>query len=139
KYIDDCMTPDGGVRYSIKTQGGARPPITAAAVATLFNSGDYESDRVKKMLEFCKKNVWPGGSSNQSGHWHYSHYYFAQVMYRLGDKEWQKYFDDIGQELVRKQSSDGSWKEGYVGPVYTTAINSTILQMDKGYLPIYQR
>jgi hypothetical protein len=141
KYIDDCGTPDGGVRYSFKTQGGgARPPITAAAVAALFNAGDYESEKVKKMLAYCEKNVWPGSGRNvYTGHWHYMHYYWAQVMYRQGDEKWQKYWDDIGQDILRKQSASGAWTEGQVGPVYTTAINTTILQLDNGYLPIYQR
>jgi hypothetical protein len=61
KYIENCLTPDGGVQYSIKRAGGARPPITAAAVATLFSTGDYEGEIVKKMLDYCSKNVWPGG------------------------------------------------------------------------------
>jgi squalene cyclase len=139
KYIADCTTSQGGVQYSIRG-GGARPAITAAAVAALFNAGEYNSGNVKKMMEFCKKNVWPAGSRSRFfGHWHYTHYYYAQVMYRLGDKEWNKYIDQIGQEIVRKQSANGSWKEGHVGTVYTTAINATILQIDNGFLPIYQR
>ena len=32
-----------------------------------------------------------------------------------------------------------SWPQGYIGPVYTTATNLTILQLDRGTLPIYQR
>jgi hypothetical protein len=141
KYIENCLTPDGGVQYSIKRAGGARPPITAAAVATLFSTGDYEGEIVKKMLDYCSKNVWPGGGGLDSnfGHWHYAHYYYSQVMYRLGDEEWSKYIKSVGAQILRGQSADGSWKEGNVGPVYTTAINSTILQIDKGYLPIYQR
>ncbi len=31
------------------------------------------------------------------------------------------------------------WNQGYIGSVYTTAINLIILQLDKGTLPIYQR
>jgi hypothetical protein len=141
KYIADCTTPDGGVRYSFATRGGsARPPITAAAVAALFNAGDYESESVKKMLAYCEKNVWPGSGRNvYTGHWHYMHYYWAQVMYRQGDEKWQKYWDDIGQDILRKQSASGEWTEGHVGSVYTTAINATILQLDNGFLPIYQR
>jgi hypothetical protein len=141
KYIENCLTPDGGVQYSIKRAGGARPPITAAAVATLFSTGDYEGEMVKKMLDYCAKNVWPGGGGLDSnfGHWHYAHYYYSQVMYRLGDEEWSKYIKSVGAQILRGQSADGSWKEGNVGPVYTTAINTTILQIDKGYLPIYQR
>ena len=139
KYIEKCTTPEGGVQYSIRG-GGPRPPITAAAVACMFNSGEYDNAFVKKLLGFCEKNVWPAGGNNVfDGHWHYMHYYFAQVMYRRGEKEWQKYFADVGQDIIRKQSTGGGWNEGYVGPVYTTAINATILQLGNGYLPIYQR
>ncbi len=141
KYIRDCMTPDGGIRYSYARQGGARPPITAAAIAAMFNSGEYDSEIVKKMLKYCENNVWPakGNAGNVSGHWHYAHYYFAQAKYRQGEKEWAEYIGDIGPMILRKQSSDGSWREGYIGPVYTSAINATILQIGNGYLPIYQR
>jgi hypothetical protein len=31
------------------------------------------------------------------------------------------------------------WTQGYVGPIYTTAVNLTILQLDNNILPIYQR
>ena len=141
EYVWECTIKKGpqagGVQYSIRG-GGARPPITAAGVAAMFNFGDYESERASLMLDFCKKNVWPGQGNMYSGHWHYMHFYYAQVMYRLKD-EWPKYFQEISQELIRKQSHDGAWKEGHVGPVYVTAINLTILQLQRGYLPIYQR
>lgn len=140
-YIHKCMTAEGGINYSIKG-GGARPPITAAAVASMYSAGEYgESDDVTKMLEFCSKNIWPGGggiSSQGHGHWHYMHYYYAQVMYRDED-QWEKYFKELRENLVNSQSADGSWQEGNVGSVYVTAINATILQLDKAYLPIFQR
>ncbi|MEQ9066335.1 MAG: hypothetical protein RLO18_06400 [Gimesia chilikensis] len=60
-------------------------------------------------------------------------------MYRGENKDWDKYIKDIGQQILRKQSASGAWMEGHVGPVYTTAINATILQLDNGYLPIYQK
>ncbi len=139
KYIEDCTTPEGGVQYSIRG-GGARPAITAAAVACLFNSGEYDNEYVKKLLAFCDTNVWPGQSSTQyMGHWHYTHYYYSQVMFRLGEEKWRKYFNSVGDDIIRKQSPSGAWKEGHIGPVYTTAINATILQLENGFLPIYQR
>jgi hypothetical protein len=142
KYIYDCMTPEGGIRYSYKNGGGSRPPITAAAVAVLFNSGDYDSPQIKKMLKYCERAVWPGnsGGSRSFGHWHYTHYYFSQVMYRSGDEKWNKYFDFFTNAVLNKQNgSTGGWHDGSVGPVYTTAINATVLQLDNGFLPIYQR
>ncbi len=139
KYIRDCTTPDGGVQYSIRG-GGPRAPITAAAVAAMFNAGDYESDQITKMLKYCERNIDKSRSGAQFfGHWHYAHYYYAQVKYRLGDEIWDKYFDDVSTTILNSQSSGGSWKEGHIGEVYTTAINATILQIDNGYLPIYQR
>lgn len=142
EYVWKCTIKTGGeaggVQYSARG-GGARPPITAAGVAAMFNFGEYDTERAKLMLDFCKKKVWPGtNGSSYSGHWHYTHYYYAQVMYRMKD-DWPKYFKEISTDLVRKQSADGAWKEGHVGPVYTTAINLTILQLGKGYLPVYQR
>ena len=44
--------------------------------------------------------------------------------------------------LVQTQNADGSWPGGggfSVGPVYSTAIYLTIMQLDNGTLPIYQR
>lgn len=139
EYIRKCTTPDGGVQYSIRG-GGARPPITAAAIACLFSSGEYESDLAKLLLKFCEKNITiSSNGGNFFGHWHYAHFYYAQVVYRQGDAKWNPYFNELSQDILRKQSADGSWKEGHVGPVYTTAINATILQIANGYLPIYER
>ena len=141
KYIEDCTTEEGGVQYSIRG-GGARPPITAAAVASMYSAGEYEdSDHVLMMLDYCEQTIWPGGGVSQSqhfGHWHYMHFYFAQVMYRDRDV-WDDYFKEVSQQILRAQSAEGAWNEGHVGPVYVTAINAIILQLDKGYLPIYQR
>jgi len=138
-YIEKCMTPDGGIQYSLKSGGGSRPPITAAALAAMNNAGEYETEMTKKMMKYCKDNVWPASGHSLHGHWHYTHLYYSQVMYRQGEDEYRKYFNDISEDILRKQSADGSWKEGHVGPVYTTALNVTILLMDNGYLPIYQR
>jgi hypothetical protein len=136
-YIRACTLPDGGVQYSSKG-GGARPAITAAAIACLFNAGEYDSEYVPKLLDFCNKNL--ANISNQGfGHWHYAHYYFAQVRYRESGPTWQKYRDEIFTRLVNESGPDGSWNQGYIGAVYTTAINLTILQLENANLPIYQR
>ncbi len=141
KYIHDCMTPDGGVQYSSKG-GGGRPAITAAAIACLFNAGEYDDKFVPKLLKYCGNQL--GNINNQSfGHWHYAHYYYSQAMYREGEKQWDDYHDKVVAKLVREATDDGKqyayWSQGYIGPIYTTAINLTILQLDKGCLPIYQR
>ena len=46
KYIYDCQNGDGGISYSFKSRGSSRPAITAAALAALYNAGDYTSDKI---------------------------------------------------------------------------------------------
>lgn len=137
KYIRVCTMPDGGVQYNTKG-GGGRPAITAAAIACLYNAGEYDSQYVPKLEDYCKKNL--DNISNQGfGHWHYAHYYYAQVRYREGGKSWEQYRDKIYARIVQEANPDGSWTQGYIGTIYTTAINLTILQLENAALPIYQR
>ena len=141
RYIDRCTLPDGGVQYNIKG-GGARPAITAAAVACLVNVGDYHKEIVDRLIpklqSFCSGKL-DNLSAEGFGHWHYAHYYYAQVAYREGGKRWEDYRDKIYARLAAEAGPDGSWTQGYIGPVYTTSINLTILQLENGALPIYQR
>jgi hypothetical protein len=139
-YIKKCTRDDGGVQYSSKG-GSGRPAITAAAVACLFNAGEYDSKYVPKLLKYCEKNLDNIGNRG-FGHWHYAHYYYAQVRYRQGGKLWKEYRDRVYRRLVSEARDDGKhamWTQGYIGSVYTTSMNLTILQLDNGTLPIYQR
>jgi len=137
QYIRDCTNPDGGVSYSSQNRGGSRPAITAAAIACLFNAGDYDSQFVPRLLDYARRHLG-SVTSNSFGHWHYTYYYYSQVMYRQPREEWEPYRDKLFPKLVREQSADGSW-QGHIGPIYCTACNLTMLQLENGCLPIYQR
>ena len=139
QYIYSCKNPDGGVSYSSTNRGSSRPAITAAALAALYNAGDYDSEHVPVMLEYCKKNLYRLGDSVRSfGHWHYTYLYYSQVVYRQGPEEWEPFRDRLYDRIVSEQKSDGSW-EGNIEPIYVTACNLIMLQLDRAYLPIYQR
>jgi hypothetical protein len=144
KYIHNCTTKNGGVQYSSKG-GGERPAITAAAIACLYNAGEYDNDFVPRMMKYCEQNL---GSDTRSsyGHWHYAHFYYAQVQYREGGDRWDVYRNEIESKLLREaqevklgDTTAVQWSQGYIGPVYTTALNLIILQLDNACLPIYQR
>jgi hypothetical protein len=137
KYIEKCTGEDGGVRYNSRG-GSGRPAITAASLSCLFNAGEYDSKYVKKLMKYCEGKL-NNISSQGFGHWHYAHYYYAQVQYRRGGKAWKSYKEKIFKRIISEASTDGSWGQGYIGPVYTTAINLTILQLPDAALPIYQR
>jgi len=137
KYIYDCKNPDGGISYSSRNRGGSRPAITAAALAALYNAGDYESEHVPEMLAYSNRELHSLNNSG-FGHWHYTYLYYSQVVYRQGEEEWNPFRDRLYAKIVDQQAADGSWADG-IGPVYATACMLIMLQLDRGLLPIYQR
>jgi hypothetical protein len=139
QYIYKCKNQDGGISYSSRNRGSSRPAITAAAVATLYNAGDYDSEHVPQMLDYCKKTLHNISDGTRSfGHWHYTYLYYSQVVYRQGRKEWNPFRDKLCNKIVNEQNDEGYWT-GNIGPIYVTACNLIMLQLDKAYLPIYQR
>ncbi len=158
KYLENSTTESGGVIYSLaqsggRAIGGGQPALTAAALACGQSAGEYSSPLTKRWLKFCQVHI-PIANIQRFGHDEYTHYYFAQCMYFLGDDGyarlfpqaaegermlWSKYRKAMFENLLKQQSGDGSWNGGYVGPVYATAAYLTILQLDNGTLPIYQR
>lgn len=140
KYIYDCQNEDGGISYSSRNKGSSRPAITAAALASLYNAGDYSSEHIPPMLEYCRKtlhNIAADGAQ-AFGHWHYTYLYYSQVVYRQSPQEWNPFRDRLYDKIVTEQNDEGYWT-GNIGPIYVTACNLIMLQLDKAYLPIYQR
>lgn len=139
RYIEASVCPDGGIAYSAGG-GGSRPPITAAAVAVLYNAGGkYDSPMTTRALEYCKKRIAIDGGGGFWGHYFYSHLYMSQAMYQSGDKNWRWYYPKISRALINRQAGDGSWSDSGIGKVYGTAISLTILQLPYEFVPIYAR
>ncbi|WP_456115272.1 prenyltransferase/squalene oxidase repeat-containing protein [Stieleria sedimenti] len=139
EYIYGCKNKDGGISYSSRQRGNSRPAITAAALAALYNAGDYDSEHVPEMLEYTKKELHGiSDGARAFGHWHYTYLYYSQVVYRQGDELWQPFRTKLYERITSQQRPDGNW-EGQIHPVYVTACNLIMLQLDYGYLPIYQR
>ncbi len=159
KYLSDSTGPDGDIQYSLVSRRKAiSPALTAAAIAAGFGAGEYNNPLVKKWLTYCQKTISIGGD-RRMGHDEYTHYYYAQAIYVLGEDRyakmfpgapkrdwitWKAYRKAMFDELKSNQSADGSWgatnwtAQG-VGPMYVTAIYTSIMQLDKAVLPIYQR
>lgn len=139
KYIELSANPDGGIRYAARQAGEGRPPITCAAIATLYNAGRYESKIIDRAKTYVARTVWPGQQGRGAmGHFFYAHLYLSQVIYRDGRGKWQPYHEYISGRLLKAQAGNGSWEGDYVGPVYGTAVALLILQLPNNYLPIFQ-
>jgi hypothetical protein len=166
KNDTDPKLEEAGVVYSLqRASGNVRPPLAPAGIACMFNTGEYKSELAVKWLNYCQRHISIDGSTREGGqHFEYTHYYYAQVLYILGEDrhaqlrpdladaekrgekallKWSRYRETMFEVIASKQLGDGSWPQGAgfssVGPVYSTAIYLTILQLDKGNLPIYQR
>ena len=108
-------------------------------MATLYNAGDYDSKYVPTMLKYAKRNLHNiSGSVRSFGHWHYTYLYYSQVVYRQNEAEWEPFRDKLYDRIVNEQGADGSWV-GNIGKIYVSACNLIMLQLDKAFLPIYQR
>jgi hypothetical protein len=161
KYLQASTNNQGGVTYSLAYGGGGegRPALTAAAICCGFSFGEYKSDLVKKWIKFCQLHLGTLGGGRRMGHDEYTHYYYAQVVYVLGEDRYKKLFPDaksdelitwkayrkeLFDEIKRTQSQDGSWSTGNwtaqsVGAIYVTACYLCMMQLDKAALPVYQR
>lgn len=139
-YLEKCRTPEGGIRYSLISGGGPRLPISAAAVATLYNAGQFDSP----IATDCLKFVWDRFRANDQwskggGHDFYTHLYASQGFYMAGDSYWDAYFPKTRDQLLAMQGGDGSWSGDGIGQVYGTSIAVIILQLPYKYLPVFQR
>ena len=155
-YLQESTNEQGGVIYSLAGGGGGegRPALTSAAISCGFSAGDYNSPLVKKWLTFAKQVVQPVGDVRFAQHDEYTHYYFAQAIYKLGEDgyaklfpeskeaerlKWSTYRANTFPKLKASQTADGSWTGGQIGPPFITAIHLAIMQLDNACLPIYQR
>jgi len=137
-YVRRCQNADGSIRYSLSSAPTGRPAITAAAIAVLYSSGVYDDHEfVQRAYDYCKRTIRVRVDNTQ--HHYYSHYYWSQVMYHRGGKEWADYYAQLQEWLLDQQSADGSWIGDGVGPLYGTSVALTALQLPYALVPIYQR
>jgi hypothetical protein len=140
-YLEKCRTAEGGIMYSLSSGGGPRLPISAAAVATLYNSGQFDSPIATDCLKYVWDQFRASGEqfSKGGGHDFYTHLYASQGFYMAGDTYWDAYFPRTRDQLLAMQQADGSWSGDGIGQVYGTSIAAIILQLPFKYLPIFQR
>jgi hypothetical protein len=138
-YLEMCKGPEGGICYSLSSLGNSHLPISAAAVATLYNAGQYDSKLADSCLAYVSQQFdIQKDNFSKGGHDYYTHLYAAQAFYQAGDKFWDKYFPGARDQLLKQQDGNGSWN-GEIGPTFATSIALIILQLPYKYLPIYQR
>lgn len=150
-YINKSANNDGGIAYRATGGGGSRPPITAAAVAVLYNAGEEDSPVAVRAMRYLDKLL--AGSRNRlfGGHKFYSMLYLAQAKYLMvgvkdrdgklvqTENDWAEFFTSVRDDLINTQQEDGGWQGDSVGTTYGTGIALVTLHLPYRYLPIVQR
>ena len=139
KYVKACNhASSGGFSY----QPGSSPGFarTAAAIYSLQVCGLYDDPMVLKGSKYLIANHRTGQE------WYvYGSFYAAPAQYMIGGDTWGKWYKAISATVVKSIRKEGSYYRwdsngrGGVGPIYTTAVFTTMLAMPYHYLPLYQR
>jgi hypothetical protein len=141
KYIEKCSNKEGGISYRLGMTG-TRPAITAAAVATMYNAGEYENPVALRALQYTLRFLRQHKQApfkGYRGHSYYGILYAGQALWFAGEEQWREIFPAIRDSALAQQQEDGSWHGDNVGKVYGTSIALITLQLPNQYLPILQR
>ena len=137
-YVRSCSDPkSGGFTYRARN-GSAGYARTAAAIYSLQVCGQYDDPLIKGGSDYLFK-------SDEKSYWTYGSYYAAPAQYMIGGETWRKWYALMKETLLArvKRDADGchwdSHQSGDVGPLYSTAVYTSILAMPYHYLPLYQR
>ncbi len=145
RYLKECCKEDGSFRYSL-TRGSRESTyeLTAAAVSTLDAAGEYGMEEHARGVEFLRQTMEQTLRRSRnvidaaSGYRYYGNLYAGQVYHQLGGDLWETWSRDVWPELIRLQQADGHWESRF-GSEYATAVAILILEIPRGYLPIFER
>lgn len=135
-YFVACeVRSTGGFTYQLAAGaplGGANLARTACSSLALMLSGKSKHPATRGGVAYI--SAQPNSAFENTGHYHYAHYYAAQVMYQAGDKHFNKWYPKISEALLKKQKEDGSW-----GGAVDTGFSILTLGVPYRFLPIYQK
>jgi hypothetical protein len=138
EYVKRCQNPDGGFTYMLTARGDSRFPRSAAGLVALYSAGIYDSEEIRRGLDYLVQNSPQATSLYEHGYFLYGHYYAIQAMWHAGGSRWTNWYSLIRDWLVARQRPDGAWEDP-ISPEYGVAMACLILQMPQNYLPIFQR
>lgn len=137
EYVRKSQNPDGGFKYQLTVGSQSLFPRSAAGLVALYNAGIYEGREIERGLTYLERSLPRGEMFRHEPHYFYGQYYAVQAMWHAGGERWRRWYPAIRDELVQRQSLDGSWADMNICNEYGTAMACIILQIPNNYLPIF--
>jgi len=138
-YVRRSQKRDGSFRYRLNDDNSSYA-LTAAGVATLNATGEYDSKAVDLGIEYMQKKDPILNLITFERYPHYGRFYASQAYYQFKNLSlWNRWYPRFIKECKALQYADGSYPNQTYGSVYSTAMLTLTLQVSFGYLPIFQR
>lgn len=145
QYILKITNGDGWTQYNIHSVGGGRgsSALTGAGMTILNALGLQDNPKYRKGIANVMSSApfLRGGSPD--GGWqtwyYYAAFYCTLSIFQSGGNDWQKWWPALRDDLVKRQSSDGSWmgQYGNYGPLWS-AMAVLTLEIPNRLLPALQ-
>ncbi len=144
-YILKITTADGWTQYNIHSATGGRGScaLTGAGMTILNALALFDNPKLKKGIDNLMKNApflnkGGGGDGSFETWYYYAVFYTTLAIFQTGGDEWRKWWPAVRDDLIKRQSGDGSWAGNYgsYGPLWT-AFGALTMQMPNRYLPMY--
>ena len=136
-YVRKSQNPDGGFKYQLTVGSQSLFPRSAAGLVALYNAGIYEGREVERGLAYLEHSIPRGEMFRHEPHYFYGQYYAVQAMWHAGGERWRRWYPAIRDELMARQSVDGSWTDINICNEYGSAMACIILQIPNNFLPIF--
>jgi hypothetical protein len=135
----------GGFRYrqaGAGTEERVTFALTAASIASLNQTGDYDSKFVDRGIAYMRqKDPLTKGSAQTPSMWPwYERLYATQAYFQYRElRYFRQWYPELVNEAAGGQGPDGSFSDSDYGDVYATATAALTLAVPFGYLPTFQR
>ncbi len=143
-YVRSCRTRDASGGFAYQPGGGPGFARTAAAIYSLQVCGLYDDPMVRAGSDYLfQQQTGPAPLH----YFTYGNFYAAPAEYMIGGDSWSKWYADVRGRLMGRVRSEGDlcyWPtldgdgSGF-SSIYVTAVDTLILALPDGAVPLYQR
>ncbi len=143
-YVRSCRTRDGTGGFAYQPGGGPGFARTAAAMYALQVCGLYDDPLIRPGSDYLFQQQQGPAVLH---YFTYGNFYAGPAQYMIGGETWAKWYADVRGRLLPRVRREGDlcyWPpvagdgSGF-DAVYVTAVDTLVLSLPDGYVPLYQR